>query len=267
MNIQLNIDDLIQELSLPANVADTIVEQCVMEVTQSIYESWKREASDKLKSTRTNYIEGLDIEDVGRYSKRIVLRGVLNNMIETGVGPFDMKEGFRKSKNVKYAPVFNKETGETEYRWYLTIPFRIGTPGIVGENAAFSNIMPKSIHKIMKAKPANEGLKKSETPSPYDVPQSRQRIVIPSQNIDIPEYKHKAGLFEGMVKKVGAYGKTTQNTYMTFRRVGAASDPNSWVHQGIKAYNLLGGAVGRTDVNTVVENKVDEVLSNLGYGS
>ena len=62
MNIQLNIDDLIDELNLPTNTADTIVEQCVNEVTQSIYESWKKEASDKLKSTRTDYIEGLDIQ-------------------------------------------------------------------------------------------------------------------------------------------------------------------------------------------------------------
>jgi spermidine/putrescine-binding protein len=265
MNIQLNIDDLIDELNLPTNTADTIVEQCVNEVTQSIYESWKKEASDKLKSTRTDYIEGLDIVTTSRFARQIVLKGALNQMIEKGAAPYDMKEHFKKSSKVKYAPVYNSETGETDFRWYLTIPFRIGTPGIVGENSAFSNIMPKSIHKIMKSKPANEGLKSAETPSPYDIPQSRAAIQIPSKNIDIPEYKHKSGMFEGMVKKVGAYGKTTQNTYMTFRRVGEASDPNSWIHSGIKAYNLLGGAMGRTDVNTIVENKVDEVLENLGY--
>jgi len=267
MKIALNIDDLIAEFSLPTNTADLIVQQCVEEVTNSIYENWKRSASDALKSTRTDYVEGLDVETTSRFSRRIVLRGALNNMIEKGADPFDMKEHFKKSNKVKYAPVFNKETGKTDFRWYLTIPFRIGTPGIVGENPAFSGTMPSKVYKIMRAMPANTGLKKSQVPSPYDIPESRERIQIPSKKIDIPEYTHKTSKYAGLTKKTGAYGKTTQNTYMTFRRVGESSDPNSWIHKGIKAYNLLGSAMKRTDVSTIVENKVDEVLENLGYGS
>jgi hypothetical protein len=70
-----------------------------------------------------------------------------------------------------------------------------------------------------------------------------------------------------MVKKSAAYGKAIQNTYFTFRRVGEASDPNSWIHSGIKAYNLLGDSIKRLDIQTITENKVDEILENLGYGN
>lgn len=267
MTIDLNIDDIIAEFNLPTNTADFIVQQCVEDVTNSIYEEWKKAAADKLKSTRTDYIEGLDILTTSRFARQIVLKGALNNMIEKGADPFDMKEHFRKSRKVKFAPVFDKKTGETTFRWYLTIPFRIGVPGSLGENSAFSGIMPKSIHKIMKAMPAGTGLKKSQIPSPHDIPQARKRIVIPNKKIDIPEYTHKTSKYAGLQKNVGAYGKGTQNTYNTFRRVGESSDPNSWIHSGIKAYNLMGEALKRTDVETVVENKVDEILSNLGYGS
>jgi hypothetical protein len=266
MKISLDIDDLIQEFNLPTNTADFIVHSCVEEVTNSIYEEWKKAAADKLKSTRTDYIEGLDIVTVSKFSRSIILRGSLNNMIEKGTDPYDMKEHFRKSKKVKYS-VSTDKNGEVSFRWYLTIPFRIGTPGIVGENSAFSGVMPKSIHKIMQAMPANTGLKKSQIPSPHDIPETRAPISIPSKKINIPAYTHKSSKFAGMQKNVGAYGKANQNTYNTFRRVGENSDPNSWIHSGIKAYNLLGDAMGSTDVSTIVENKVDEILENLGYGS
>lgn len=266
MKIFLDIDEIIQELSLPTNVADSIVEQCVDEVTKEIYEAWKREASDKLKSTRTDYIEGLDVRIVSKYNRQIVLTGALNNMLERGASPFDMKLHFSKSRKVKYSTHTDKN-GNMSTRWYLTIPFRVGTPGIVGENPVFSNIMPKTIHRIMKSKLPDSALKKSEIPSPYDVPKSRSAINIPSKNINFPEYTHRSSIFQGMVKKTAAYGKTTQNTYMTFRRVGEASDPNSWIHSGIKAYDLLGNSIKKLDIQTIAENKVDEILESLGYGN
>lgn len=265
MIIDLNIDEVIQEFNLPSNTADLIVQQCVEDVTNSIYEEWKKAAANKLKSTRTDYIEGLDIVTTGRFSRQIILRGSLNNMVEKGSSPFDMKEHFRKSKKVKFSLVKDKD-GNVSWRWYLTIPFRVGAPGTIGESSAFSGVMPKTIHKIMKSMPANTGLKGSQIPSPNDVPQSRKAIVIPSANIDIPEYTHKTSKYQGLQKNTGAYGKTNQNTYSTFRRVGENSDPNSWIHSGISAHNLLGDALKNTDIQMIVDNKTDEILDNLGHG-
>jgi len=252
MIIDVNIDDIIQELNLPSNTADFIVHQCVEDVTNAIYEGWKKAAADKLNSTRTNYIEGLDILTTGKFSRQIILKGSLNNMVEKGTNPFDMKEHFRKSKKVKWAPTTDKN-GNVSWRWYLTIPFRIGASGSIGENAAFSGVMPRSIHKIMKGMPAGTGLKRGQIPSPHDIPGTRKQISIPSAKIDIPPYTHKTSKYQGLQKNVGAYGKGNQNTYSTFRRVGENSDPNSWIHSGIQAHNLMGDALKNTDVQTIVE--------------
>lgn len=265
MNIQLDIDDIIKELVLPTNVSDLIVANGVDAVTQEIYRNWRLGASNELTSTRNDYINGLQVIQNSQYAQTIKLNGVLNNMVEEGIDAFDMKEGYRKSPKVKWSPRTDKN-GNVTLHWYLTIPFRHGVPTTIGDNSAFSGIMPKSIHNIMKQQPANTGLSKAGIPSPYDVPQSRAQIHIPSTKVDIPEYKHKSSIYEGLTKKTGAYGNTSQNTYVSFRRVSENSDDNSWIHKGIKPHKLLDKAIAETDIEMIVENSVDETLANLGYG-
>lgn len=266
MTIDFDIQDLVNELSLPKNTADLILSKCVEDVTNAIYEEWKKSASDSLKSTRTDYVEGLDIIQHSQFHKQIVLRGVLNNMIEQGASPFDMKIGMLSSSKVKFSHTYNPDTEQIEQRPYLTVPFRIGVPTTIGESSSFANIMPKEVHKVAVNLTHKQQIPSSQIPSPYNIPQARAKIVIPETNVDIPEYTHKTSLFAGMQKNVGAYGKTTQNTYNTFRRISEASDDNSWIHRGIKAYDLLGKSLKNTDVGIIVENTTDEVLVNLGYG-
>jgi len=265
LRVEIDIDDIIAELSLPQNAADLIVANSVNAVTDELYRNWKLEASNQLRSTRNDYINGLQIIDNSQFSKTIKLNGVLNNMVETGADAFDMKEGYSKSAKVKWAPRTDAN-GVVTLHWYLTIPFRHGVPTTIGDNAAFSGIMPKSVYNVMKAQPANKGLSKAGIPSPYDIPQSRAQITIPSQNVDIPEYKHKSSIYEGMIKTTGAYNKAAQNTYVSFRRVSSNSDEDSWIHKGIKAFKLLDAARAETDVEMIVDNTIDETLANLGYG-
>ena len=265
MNIQIDINDLIKEFDLPSNISDLIVANAVDSVTLEVYRKWRLQASKGLTSTRNDYMNGIQIINNSLFSKTITLNGTLNNMIEKGKAPFDMKIGFRNSPKVKYSYKTDKN-GNVTTSWYLTIPFRIGVPTTIGDNSAFSGVMPDEVYDVVKKRTASSGLKKSEVPSPYDIPQSRQAIKIPSKNISIPEYKHKSSIYEGLQKKTAAYGKTTQNTYMTFRRVGENSDPNSWIHKGISAHDFLSKAVSETDVNTISENAVDKTLKEYGYG-
>lgn len=263
MTIDLNIDDTIREFNLPTNLADSIVSSSVSLVTDEMFRQWQLEATKALNSTRNEYVNSLQIITVNNFHKTIILTGVLPNMLEKGASAFDMKEGFKKSPNVKYSISTDKD-GNVKMSWYLTIPFRHGTPGIVGQNVAFSGIMPKEIYDVMKIKDANKSLKKEEIASPFDIPSSRKAIVLPNRTI--PEYKHKSSIYEGMVKKTAAYGKTTQNTYMSFRRASENSDPNSWIHRGIKAYDLLGSTISNVDVENIVENNIDNILKANGYG-
>lgn len=264
MIIDLNIDDIINEFNLPINLSDVIVKDTVLKVTNEIYRNWTNEATKKLKSTRNEYINNLQIKKITDYHRAIVLEGVLPNMIEQGVSAFDMKIGFKKSSKVKYS-VKTDKNGNEIVSWYLTIPFRHGTPGIVGENSAFSLIMPEEIYEIIKYKNENSPIKKSEMPIGFDMPKSRKQIVLPTRTI--PEYTHKSSIYEGLVKKTGQYDKIKQNTYLTFRRVGENSDDDSWIHKGIQAHNFMQKALQSSNIDILVENNVDRILSENGYGT
>lgn len=265
MNIQVDVDDIVNELSLPKNVGDLLVANAVDAVTGEVYRNWRLQAANNLRSTRNDYINGLQIINNSLFSKSIRLHGTLNNMVEKGSPPFDMKPHFAKSSKVKYS-IKKGKNGATTMSWYLTIPIRHGVPTTIGDNAAFSGSMPQEVYDIVKHRSPGVPVKKGEIPSPYNIPKSRAAINIPSKNINIPEYKHKTSFYEGMTKQTAAYGKTRQNSYVTFRRVGENSDPGSWIHSGIKAHNLLQKSVSDTDVSLIAENSVDKTLSELGYG-
>ncbi len=263
--IEIDLSGLQSQFGLAASEIDALTETCVNAVTASVYANWEALAKQRLKSTLPEYIQNLVKVDKGRFAKQIVLTGVLPNMVEQGASPFDMKEGFKKSKKVKYTiPVYNKK-GMQIYKggdWYLTIPFRIGIPGTLGQ-AGFSGEMPQEVYNVMKRRASGQGLKASEIPSPYDVPMSREAIANEKSGILYDAYKHKNSIYEGLMKRTAQYAKTTQNVYGTFRRAGAKSNPLSWIHTGIKAYNLAEEAVDRTDVDTIVENEVLDYLETV----
>lgn len=263
--ITIDLSGLSAQFGLAAKTIDQLTETCVNAVTAAIYANWEALAKQRLNSTLPEYTQHLIKVDKGRFAKQIVLTGVLPNMIEQGASAFDMKEGFKKSQKVKYTiPVYNKK-GAQVYKggdWYLTIPFRIGTPGTLGQ-AGFAGEMPQEIYDIMRKRAAGKGLPTSEIPSPYDVPQSRAAIEATPSNPRYDEYVHRSSIYEGLTKRTAQYGKTSQNTYGTFRRAGANSDPLSWIHKGIKPYNLAEEAVANTDVDTIVENEVLTYLDSV----
>lgn len=263
--IVIDLSGLNAQFGLAAKHIDSLTEICVQAVTTAIYNNWQAMARKQLHSTLPEYLQNLHVVDKGRFAKQIVLTGILPLMIESGAKAFDMKEGFKKSKHVRRTvPVYNAK-GKIIHQggdWYLTVPFRHGTPGIVGQ-AGFANEMPQEIYDIMVHRARGVALKKSEIPAPYDVPKSRAAILDENGKTLFAEYKHKSSIFEGLTKRSAAYNKVVQNTYGIFRRVGANSDPDSWIHKGIKAHNLAERAVNKTDVNTIVENEVLKYLDNI----
>lgn len=245
---------------------DELTETCVQLVTKAIYSEWESIAKKELHSTLPEYLHNLNIVDKGRFQKQIILTGTLPEMVESGASPFDLKEVFKKSKWVKYSvPVYNRK-GKMVYKggdWYLTIPFRQGTPGIVGQ-AGFANEMPQEIYSLMIHRAANSPLTKSEIPEPYDIPQSRAAIYDKqSGKLLYREYVHKSSIYEGLVKKQAAYGKVIQNTYHSFRRAGENSDPLSWIHKGIEARDLANKAIKKVDVEQIVENATLQFLDDI----
>ena len=263
--IIIDLSGLQTQFGLAADEIDLLTETCVNAVTAAVYANWEALAKQRLNSTLPDYLQHLIKVDKGRFAKQIVLTGVLPNMIEQGASAFDMKEGFKKSQKVKYTiPVYNKK-GKQVYKggdWYLTIPFRIGTPGTLGQ-AGFTGQMPQEIYDIMRKRASGKGLTSPEIPEPYDVPQSRQAILDEQGSLLYDAYTHRNSIYEGLTKRTAQYGKTSQNTYGTFRRAGENSDPLSWINKGIKPYNLAEEAIEKTDVDTIVENEVTTYLESV----
>lgn len=262
--INIDLSGLKDQFGLSDKDIDQLTEICVNAVTAVVYANWQAIAKQRLNSTLPEYLQNIIKVDKGRFAKQIVLTGILPNMIEQGASAFDMKEGFKKSGKVKYTiPVYNAKGKQIRKGgdWYLTIPFRFGTPGIVGQ-AGFANEMPQEIYDIMKKRNSGTPLYRQEIPSPYDIPKSRAAIEETMNNPRYDKYVHKNSIYEGLTKVTGKYGKTKQNTYMTFRRAGANSDPLSWIHKGINAYKLADEAVEKTDLETIVENEVTDYLDN-----
>lgn len=248
------------------DMVDALTETCVKMVASAVYTAWEGLAKKNLRSTADIYVNGLKVVDKGRLSKQIVLTGTLPEMIEEGANPFDMKEGFKKSQHVRYTVARYNAKGKQVYAggdWYLTIPFRQGTPGIVGQQG-FANEMPAEIYSLMVHRAANKPLTIEEIPSPYDIPRSRAEIRDKNTGKTLfPEYQHKNSIYEGLMKKSAAYNKVIQNTYVSFRRAGERSDENAWIHKGIAARRFMSEAVQKVDAETMVTNEVYEFLDKV----
>lgn len=263
--IVIDLSGLRNQFGLAANQIDFLTETCVNAVTAAIYANWEALAKQRLNSTAEEYLRNLIQVDKGKFEKQILLTGTLPNMIEQGASPFDMKTGFKNSPKAKRTiPVYNRKGGMLHKGgdWYLTIPFRMGTPGTLGQ-AGFANVMPAEIYKIMRKRGSGIPLTRGEIPSPYDVPRSRAAIEATPTSSYYAEYEHKNSIYEGLTKRTAQYVKTSQNTYFTFRRASANSDPLSWINKGLKAYRLAEEAVRNTDINTIVENEVMDYLEAI----
>lgn len=263
--ITIDLSGLKGQFGIDDKTLDQLTETCVKAVTAAIHANWEALAKKKLKSTREEYIQNIIHVDKGRFNKQIILTGVVPNMVEQGASAFDIKEGFRKSPKVRYTiPVYGKKGNmlRSGGDWYLTIPFRIGVPGTLGQ-AGFTGQMPQEVYDIMRKRGNRIALRADEIPAPYNIPQSRAAIQATPQNPYYAQYTHKSSIYEGLTKRTAQYGKTAQNTYGTFRRAGANSDPLSWIHKGISAYRLADEAVKITDVDTIVENEVTTFLDTI----
>lgn len=213
INISVGIDGLgIADQLAPRIVG--AVESAISTSLAIIRDHWVTEAQNKLRSTRTDYLMGLQFNSIqvpfdGPLTGAVVLLGDLPNSIERGYGPFDMKPGFSRS---------GKVTQKKDGGWFLTIPFRHSTPGSTG---TFGSSMGKDVYGVAKQL------------SPYKSGQANGSLSwAGAADQSWNGYQHKSNTASGMVRIVKSYNKATQSQYMTFRRVSDQSDPASWHHPG-----------------------------------
>jgi hypothetical protein len=229
--ISIDISGAVQRLMLTQEEVKSYSRFVLDSIGTRYMQLWEQGVDRKLNSTRSAYKAGMSMRYIDDYNLEFQLEGKgfakLGLMIERGVSPFDIKEGFERSPKAKR----NEDGG-----WYLTIPFRHATSSAIAESGAFANRMPKPVEKI--AKKSSSPLRLPDLPPEFQNKGKRAELV-GSDNLVIKEYKHKSAIFEGLT-----HGKKEHHgQYTTFRRVSDNSDPLSWIHMGFEEHNFMGKAL------------------------
>ena len=251
--VKIDISDFIAEWDLTVEETETFVNSVLDEIGDRFADCWRNKAGQELHQTKKEYQRSIYVERPDTNSVVIGLKGWLPNAVEKGLEPFDMKlEGFSKSSKRK----FKKGGG-----WYLTVPFRIGTPGIVAESTIFSTTIPASVHKVAKEKLSSgkaKSLSVSDLPKEFQARGVRSEVKNKITGQTFSEYQHKSPIFEGMQKS----NKEGHSHYTTFRRVSDLSDPNSWIHTGIIAHNLMEKTLNDFPIAQIISNAKENFLKN-----
>lgn len=242
INIHVNLDQFSLNDALSPQIVSA-VEASIATSLALIRDRWQTEAQQRLRSTLTDYLLGLNFGSIQQpydspLTGAVVLLGDLPNAIERGWGAFDMKIGFGKSSKIKHS----QDGG-----WYLTIPFRHTTPGSSG---TFGTPMTKDIYGVAKQL------------SPYGSGTRNTSMVVPGAgDKSWTGYVHKSNKNSGMVRIVKSYQKARQSQYMTFRRVSDKSDPASWMHPGYHGAHIADKleSYARNTFNTVLSNNLQSL--------
>jgi len=198
---------------------------------------WVKAARHLLKSTASQYVEGIGEPSIKGFTATIKLSGWLPNALEEGVKPFDMKPGLLASKKAKRM----KKGGK-----YIRIPFGLKTPGAQGPSPP---VMPGPIYR--SAVKLNFGESVRKLPVKYENLGLRTRL-----SPDLKKWQHytwKASPFAGVTKVQRFSGMSPDSksgklaSYKTFRTVSSNSDPGSWIHPGFRDRKILEFAVKEID--------------------
>jgi hypothetical protein len=245
LKMDIDFSEVIDEFALTYEEASGLGDRLVSAVTQQVLNNWRKEAAKGLHGTRSRYIRGLTVVERGRLENAIVLKGKFNNMIEQGISSFDMKVGFANSSKAKQRA---DGTG-----WYLTIPFRWATPDALGENEAFSGVMPKEVHAAAKRKAKGDvvmAVKPSDIPA---ILSKRKKV------------HHKTGLYEGIqrTKSLKEEANERGGGYISFRRVSDRSDKRAFFHPGFKARDFAAKALNNSNLQVTIDNEIDTYIAEI----
>jgi hypothetical protein len=223
-------------------------------------------AGEQLHKTRSIYQSAIRVIDEGRMKGAVLLsyQNPLVKMIEEGCSAFDQKIFFEQS---------SKKHTTKNGKWFLTIPFNIGTPDSTGEFV--SSVMPSEVYDVVKEKSADmpttsgafksKGLALNEIPEQFATPRTRALIEATATNQRWEAYKNKTSIYEGISKIQDP--TTGQSSYKSFRRVSSNSDPNSWIFPGMTEKDLMGKALQEieSDEGKIVGNGIKVEMAQMGF--
>ena len=244
--IKIDLDDLVEEFGLDGSQIKLLGTELTNRISDKYFAAIKQKVNTTLKKTRGIYLKNLRIETIDDFTKEIILSEWLPNAIESGADTFDMKPGFMRAKNVRVSVKGN---------WYMTIPFLWSPSG-----SEDTQQVPKNIYQIVKAQ--NKPLKEFQIPESQRLHQIKNLAKgINAENVPGAQgfYQHKSSIYTGM--------KKIEKGAISFRRVGAVSDPNSFWHPGLTKRDFFGSALNeiQNEIPILADKIIDGFLNAQGF--
>jgi len=246
--ISIDISETIEEFSLTTEEIKLLSNYILDRVATEYVVRWEEQIDQNLKSTRQEYKRGI-FQEQSADDNSITIgltprQSPMSLMLEEGASQFDEKLGFADSPK--------KHIGKNG-KWYISVPFRYATAEALGESAIFSGQLPKPIQNLVK-----------QSSSPITIEQIKGlpgSLGAVRKNLT-SGYQHKFNIYEGLQRIEVGSGTEKRGAYMNFRRVSENSDPAAWIHPGFEAKKLMDKAVDQTDFLSIVDDAVNEFLSN-----
>jgi hypothetical protein len=247
LNLSIDMHDYVDRSSLSDEEVNGFKGLLLQRLAKAFNDKWEDQIKN-LHSTRAEYRLGMFVDTPDDNS---IVMGVTARQsklavdLELGKDAFDEKQGFAMSP---------KRHEKKNGGWFITVPFRFSTSAALGESSAFSASLPEAVERI--AKKQNTPVRNEQLPLALQVRTVRPEIH--SGGRVFKEYKHKASIYEGLIRAIDT--DENRGQYRTYRRVSDLSDANSWIHPGFLPHNFLGKAldqvIGKIP-DVVREAKVD----------
>jgi len=245
----------------------SIFSAIVSETGDQLVGAWTREAQLALKSS-TSYIHHISTKEISPTHVRVSNDHPAALFLELGVDPFDMKKSLATSPKVRI--------GKKGQR-YLIIPFDHPLQRIVAEG----HVAPEELSELAPSKWLTRGQnvsahqyewgdaltdmgnvgKKRKYWSAYTGPMARfDKRGFDTGAHGTIDYTWKTSPFERIYRFVDSHGKTT--SFTAFRTISSKSEPDAWIHPGIRAMRIAGTAVEqvRPQFNARVSDAIKRTL-------
>jgi hypothetical protein len=252
--INIDFSSVLAEFQYTPEEVRLLRQIAVKVYVEDAYANMVELANKRLGKSRGSYLGGLTIQKESEFIYNIVLKGKFPNMLEQGATPFDMKAGFSKSSKVK----FTKNGG-----WYITIPMLFKTTAASQSSGEAGQILPRKIYDLIRNSPSTikqVGNNTISTLQNGDIP-NRYQPTLANMNRTADQYLPKSSIYAGLIRKQD--NTTGKSAYNTFRRISNNSDPKSWMHPGIQAYNLMDEAMKQVDQKQVLDKALDELFIKI----
>ena len=224
---------------IPQEVLAMLSEAAVQEVLQDLAAAaraeWIRLAMDEFKTTRQDYVAGIQPVVYSQGKATITLLGQLPNMLEEGMDEVDLHDTLLGA-NVPTVPMGERGKHESaDGGYYRAIPFRHATPGAkagaVGREMGSAYSGHEAVRDAAKLgrKVYNAAKKLDPTRSKPGGPTTfggRLPAGIAPKLREGPR-GHATDIYAGMIRAQKTYEKATQSQYVTFRTiaVGPGGEP------------------------------------------